>query len=167
LRCLLGRPPDMLIVKLPHFHPRTVSDVALTMVYFGRIASYSQASTPITMPKSPTADLGAPRQLPRAGAGQSHMSKPYPKPRPQSGTTLVVLVGAGPGSPKNADAFFGVPRKPALVRHSRSVRLIRAWRTNFDCAADDGNSLAARLGHKGGFKTRPYKLRALDVPPVH
>jgi hypothetical protein len=54
------------------------------------------------------------------------LSKPYPKPRPRSGTTLVVLVGAGPGSQKNADAFFGVPRKPALVRHSRCVRLIRA-----------------------------------------
>src|SRR5437870_8001227 len=65
-------------------------------------------------------------------AGQSHMSKPYPNPRPRSGTTLVVLVGAG--------------FKPALVQHSRCVRLIRAYiiisRTNFDSAADDGNSLA-------------------------
>ena len=45
--------------------------------------------------------------------GQSHMSKPYPKTEAAKRHTLVVLVGAGPGSPKNADAFFGVPRKPA------------------------------------------------------
>jgi hypothetical protein len=29
-----------------------------------------------------------------------------------------------------------------------------------------GNSLAASLWHKGGFKTRPYKLRDRDVLPV-
>src|ERR1700737_3822121 len=48
----------------------------------------------------------------RVRPGQSHMSKPYPKPRPRSGATLVVLVGAG--------------FKPDLVRHSQFVRLIRA-----------------------------------------
>jgi len=37
---------------------------------------------------------------------------------------------------------------------------------NFDSTADDGNSLAASLWHKGGFKTRPYKLRDCDVLPV-
>ncbi len=37
---------------------------------------------------------------------------------------------------------------------------------NFDCAADDGNSLAASLLRKGGFKTRPYKLRDRDVLSV-
>src|ERR1700736_757272 len=33
-------------------------------------------------------------------------------------------------------------------------------------AADDGNSLAASLWHKGGFQTRPYKVRDRDVLPV-
>src|SRR3984893_6709478 len=37
---------------------------------------------------------------------------------------------------------------------------------NFDSAADDGHSLAASLWHKGGFKTRPYKLRDRDVLSV-
>src|ERR1700730_1033922 len=37
---------------------------------------------------------------------------------------------------------------------------------NFDSTADDGNSLATSLWHKGGFKTRPYKLRDCDVLPV-
>ena len=34
----------------------------------------------------------------------------YPKPRLQSGTTLVVLVGAGPGSPKTRMRFWGAPQ---------------------------------------------------------
>src|ERR1700730_3212541 len=35
-----------------------------------------------------------------------------------------------------------------------------------NCVADDGNSLAASLWHKGGFKTRPYKLRDCEALPV-
>src|SRR5438105_932421 len=54
--------------------------------------------------------LGSPPQ-----PGQSHMTKPYPKPRPRSGATLVVLVGAG--------------FKPALVRHSNSSLQLAAWGT--------------------------------------
>src|SRR6202022_1546994 len=80
----------------------------------------------------------------------------YPKPRLQSGITLVVLVGAGPGSPKNADAFFGVPRKPALVRHSRCVRLIRAQPLRTSIAQLMTAILSQRAcGTRAGLKPAP------------
>src|ERR1700724_1082361 len=47
------------------------------------------------------------------------MTKPYPKPRPRSGTTLVVLAGAGPGVPKKRGCvFWGAPQtrpRPAFT----------------------------------------------------
>jgi hypothetical protein len=102
-----------------------------------------------------------------AGAGQLHISKPYPKPRPRSGTTLVVLVGAGPGSPKNADAFFGVPPQtrprsaftgceadPSLAVRTSIQQLMTAILSQRAC------------GTRTGLKTRPYKLRDRDVLPV-
>src|ERR1700730_6102661 len=76
------------------------------------------------------------------------MTKPYPKPRPRSGTALVVLVGAGPGVPKKRGwVFWGAPQTrprsaftvcevdPSLAvrtsthRHMTTVLSKRAWRT--------------------------------------
>jgi sulfide dehydrogenase cytochrome subunit len=84
------------------------------------------------------------------------MSRPYPKPRPQSGTTLVVLVGAGPGSPKNADAFFGAapqtrPRSaftvcevdPSLTVRTLIAQLMTAILSQRAC------------GTRAGFKPAP------------
>jgi hypothetical protein len=52
------------------------------------------------------------------------------------------------------------------ARKCKAPRRSELSRTSFDCAADDGNSLAASLWHKGGLQTRPYKLRDRDVLPV-
>src|ERR1700737_4529444 len=62
--------------------------------------------------------------------------------------------------------FVGGGLKPPPVRDFGGGGGSGLSRTNFDSAADDGNSLAASLWHKGGFKTRPYKLRDRDVLPV-
>jgi hypothetical protein len=92
------------------------------------------------------------------------MTKPYPKPRLQSDTTLVVLVGAGPGSPK--DAFFGAApqTRPRSAFTVCEVDPNLAVRTSV--AQPMTAILAASLWHKGGFKTRPYKLRERDALPV-
>src|SRR6202048_1305262 len=90
----------------------------------------------------------------------------YPKPRLQSGITLVVLVGAGPGSPKNADAFFGVPRKPALVRHSRCVRLIRAQPLRTSTAQLMTAILSQRAcGTRAGLKPAPTSFATARRSP--
>ena len=44
--------------------------------------------------------------------------------------------------------------------------LIRDLSTNFQFAADPGNSVAASMWHEGGFETRPYKRPACAMPPV-
>jgi hypothetical protein len=38
--------------------------------------------------------------------------------------------------------------------------------TNFQFAADHGNSVAASMWHEGGFETRPYKRPDCAMPPV-
>src|ERR1700737_3909737 len=62
--------------------------------------------------------------------------------------------------------FVGGGLKPPPVRDFGGGGGSGLSPINFDSTADDGNSLAASLWHKGGFKTRPYKLRDRDVLPV-
>src|SRR5580704_6682251 len=93
-------------------------------------------------------------------AGQSHMSKPYPKPRPRSGTTLVVLVGAGfkpaPTSFATAMCFpSGVCGTLVILRGRVGVGVVIAahisCRNMFNTKTQCRNSLVA-LASWGGCR---------------